>query len=37
MKLGSFDSGEDGENNGAGFVEIFQIFGMQDAYFFGRL
>ena len=29
------DSGEDGEHNGAGIVEISKVYVMQDAGFFG--
>ena len=34
MEFGSHDGGEDGEHNGAGFVEISNILMMQDSFFF---
>ncbi len=37
MECGSFRDGEDGEYNGIGLVEIYQVVGIQDAYFFGTI
>ena len=34
MEFGSFDGGKDGEHYGFGFVEIYEIFAMQDAFIY---
>ena len=34
MGFGLFDGADDGEHTGLGFVGIFSIFAMQDAFFF---
>ena len=34
MELGSPDSKKDGEPNGIGFVEMYNIFAMLDIFFF---
>ena len=35
MEFGLLDGGGDGEHNGVGFVDIFEIYATQDAFFFG--